>query len=339
MTKARDTANIVGGGFSGTIAGATMEPTGDTAAGDNAAIGFTAAEGLILTGQGSTSDITLKNDADAVVFTVPTGTDDILFPDNAKAMFGAGSDLQIYHDVNNSNIRESGTGNLQIWGNNTVFYNSSGDEIHAQFITDGAVELRHNNAVKIATTATGVDVTGAITVGGAALVGGSMVYLASSGVISDAASVVFTQFDATKYDHYQFWTQNIVPVTDNAAFYGYTSTDGGSNYDTGGSDYVRIGTTTASANGYIIGSVGSASGETGITFAIGLHNPHTATKTICTAFAGGAQSSTGTVSDNTAGQFGFYRDATADVDAIKFAFSSGNIESGEIVMYGIANGT
>ena len=174
---------------------------------------------------------------------------------------------------------------------------------------------------------------------GTKITGGSMVYLASSGVISDAASVVFTQFDATKYDHYQFWTQNIVPVTDNAAFYGYTSTDGGSNYDTGGSDYVRIGTTTASANGYIIGSVGSASGETGITFAIGLHNPHTATKTICTAFAGGAQSSTGTVSDNTAGQFGFYRDATADVDAIKFAFSSGNIESGEIVMYGIANGS
>ena len=27
----------------------------------------------------------------------------------------------------------------------------------------------------------------------------------------------------------------------------------------------------------------------------------------------------------------------ADVDAIQFAFSSGNIESGEIVMYGIKN--
>ena len=59
MTKARDTANIVGGGFSGTIAGATMEPTGDTAAGDNAAIGFTADEGLILTGDGSTVTFTL----------------------------------------------------------------------------------------------------------------------------------------------------------------------------------------------------------------------------------------------------------------------------------------
>jgi hypothetical protein len=60
MTKARDTANIVGGGFSGTIAGATMEPTGDTAAGDNAAIGFTSAEGLIITGQGSTVTLQLR---------------------------------------------------------------------------------------------------------------------------------------------------------------------------------------------------------------------------------------------------------------------------------------
>ena len=144
------------------IASGTVEPAGDTAAGDNAAVGYTSAEGLILTGQGSTSDITFKNDADATVFSIPTGTDDILFPDNAKAMFGAGSDLQIYHDANHSNIRENGTGNLQIWGNNIVFYNSSGDEIHAQFTTDGAVELRYNNGIKLATTATGATITGAV---------------------------------------------------------------------------------------------------------------------------------------------------------------------------------
>ena len=81
------------GTFSGDVTSAgTVNVTGDTAAGDDAAIGFTSAEGLILTGQGSTSDITVKNDADATVFTVPTGTDDILFPDNAKVMFGAGPD-------------------------------------------------------------------------------------------------------------------------------------------------------------------------------------------------------------------------------------------------------
>tara|TARA_R110001606_G_scaffold149836_1_gene289851 strand:- start:308 stop:1513 length:1206 start_codon:yes stop_codon:yes gene_type:complete len=66
----------------GVATAATFEPDGDTAAGDNAAIGYTAAEGLILTGQGSTNDVTIKNDADAIVMRVPTGTDDVVFTDN-----------------------------------------------------------------------------------------------------------------------------------------------------------------------------------------------------------------------------------------------------------------
>ena len=58
----------------GDLTAATLNADGDTSAGDNAAMGYTAAEGLILTGQGSTSDITIKNDADATVFSVATGT-------------------------------------------------------------------------------------------------------------------------------------------------------------------------------------------------------------------------------------------------------------------------
>jgi len=57
-----------------TIKDGVFEATGDTAAGDNAAMGYTAAEGLILTGQGSTNDVTIKNDADADVIEIPTGT-------------------------------------------------------------------------------------------------------------------------------------------------------------------------------------------------------------------------------------------------------------------------
>ena len=52
----------------------TLLVTGDTSSGDDAAIGYTAAEGLILTGQGSSSDVTIKNDADQEVLKVPTGT-------------------------------------------------------------------------------------------------------------------------------------------------------------------------------------------------------------------------------------------------------------------------
>ena len=58
---------------SGVATATTFEPDGDTAAGDNAAMGYTAAEGLILTGQGSTNDVTIKNDADADVITIATG--------------------------------------------------------------------------------------------------------------------------------------------------------------------------------------------------------------------------------------------------------------------------
>ena len=145
-------------------ASGTLLPTGDTAAGDDAAIGFTSAEGLILTGQGSTSDITVKNDADATVFTVPTGTDDILFPDGAKAMFGAASDLQIFHDSGgNSFINESGSGSLVIKATNT-FINASDDAAMAAFYDTAQVELYHNASKKFETTSSGVSVTGGITV-------------------------------------------------------------------------------------------------------------------------------------------------------------------------------
>ncbi len=75
--------------------------TTDTAAGDNAAIGYTAAEGLILTGQGSTSDITIKNDADSTIASVATGTtvldfqDNVTLQDDKGIVFGTGADWMI----------------------------------------------------------------------------------------------------------------------------------------------------------------------------------------------------------------------------------------------------
>jgi len=140
----------------------TIEPAGDTSASDNAAIGYTAAEGLILTGQGSTSDITVKNDADATVFSIPTGTDDVLFPDDAKAMWGDSSDLQIYHDGSNSNIKDSGTGLLVLLSNNFRVNNAANSEVMINAVEDGAVSLYHNNVTKLATTANGTTITGTL---------------------------------------------------------------------------------------------------------------------------------------------------------------------------------
>ena len=91
-----------------------------------------------------------------------TTSGDINFADNDKAVFGAGSDLQIYHDGSNSIIADSGTGSLLLRGSNVWIQNADGTETGARFITDGAIDLRYDNSVKLATTSTGIDVTGEI---------------------------------------------------------------------------------------------------------------------------------------------------------------------------------
>ena len=66
----------------------SFELTEDTASGNNASIGFTATEGLILTGQGSTNDITIKNDADTAILNVATGTTTASFPGQVSSAVG-----------------------------------------------------------------------------------------------------------------------------------------------------------------------------------------------------------------------------------------------------------
>ena len=92
-----------------------------------------------------------------------TGGNDISFGDNDKAKFGASDDLQIYHDGSNSYIKDGGTGNLRIIGDQVLIANASNNEFKAVFNSDGASELYHNGSKKIATTSTGIDVTGSVT--------------------------------------------------------------------------------------------------------------------------------------------------------------------------------
>jgi hypothetical protein len=111
-------------------------------------------------GRDVTSKFEITDDASV---TVGDGTNggNVAVGDNGVISFGAGSDLQIYHDVSNSYIDEVGAGVLKIRSNGTgVDFESTGGETLAQFVTNGAVTLYHNNAEKLATTATGVDVTG-----------------------------------------------------------------------------------------------------------------------------------------------------------------------------------
>ena len=63
--------------ITGVATASTFEPDGDTTAADNAAIGYTSVDGIVITGQGSTRDVTIKNDADSNVIGIPTGTTDV----------------------------------------------------------------------------------------------------------------------------------------------------------------------------------------------------------------------------------------------------------------------
>ena len=83
------------------------------------------------------------------------------FQDNDILSFGTGTDLQIFHNATDTILRSS-TGELQFQVNNVlrIYGGADASETMAVFNDDGAVALYHNNAVKIATAAGGIDVTG-----------------------------------------------------------------------------------------------------------------------------------------------------------------------------------
>lgn len=83
------------------------------------------------------------------------------FGDNDKAIFGAGSDLQIYHDGSNSKIADVGTGDLQLSGQNVGIYSNGGEPMFLG-IANGKSELYYDNSKKLETTSTGIDVTGGL---------------------------------------------------------------------------------------------------------------------------------------------------------------------------------
>ena len=83
--------------------------------------------------------------------------------DDDKINLGDGNDLKIWHNGFNSIINDEGTGDLYLGGNANVFItNSALNEFKAKFITDGAVELYHDNSKKFETISTGINVTGKI---------------------------------------------------------------------------------------------------------------------------------------------------------------------------------
>ena len=121
-----------------------------------------------------------------------TNGNDIKFGDNDKAVFGAGDDLQIYHNGNNSFIADTGTGSLYIRAADSLrlqSYGTNADMIRAE--SEGAVSLFYDkatySAAKLATTSTGIDVTGAATMDGLTVEGNGALFTLDNG--SNAATL------------------------------------------------------------------------------------------------------------------------------------------------------
>lgn len=157
---------------------------------------------------------------------------------------------------------------------------------------------------------------------------------------SSSASVEFTGIDSTA-DEWAVAYYNVLPATDGDQLMMYTSTNGGSSYDTGASDYSwtyvgHDGTTTNSAdqtsdlipvNGYFL--TGNVAGE-GASGNVILYTPSAAAP--CRIRFEYSVISSSTLNKLFTGFGHAQRLASADVDAIKFAFFTGNIASGTFAL-------
>jgi hypothetical protein len=130
----------------------------------------TAAELSILSGVTATSteinylDITTLGTVEANKAVTADSNADVNFGDSDKLTFGAGTDLQIFHDGSNSYVQDAGTGAMRLGSDSIVQIGkaTAWGELMASFTPDGGCELRHDNSAKLNTSASGIDVTGTV---------------------------------------------------------------------------------------------------------------------------------------------------------------------------------
>lgn len=167
----------------------------------------------------------------------------------------------------------------------------------------------------------------------------------SSVTASNSATVSFTNIGST-YDSYMITFNRVIPATNSVQMRIRTSTNNGSTYDSGASDYkYAIISLASDATNYNTGSNASA-------FVL-MNNP-TITST---ATSGGLNGTFNLFNPSSVSQKQYFWNTThvdagaalnltygsgvtaisADVDAIQFYMSSGNIASGTFRLYGISN--
>jgi hypothetical protein len=169
--------------------------------------------------------------------------------------------------------------------------------------------------------------------------------LLSSSSPSGASSVDFTLTGWTNSDFFTYCLvfKNVTPATDNVELWIRTSTNGGSTFDAGASDYSwtrfthtvdgtsAVSADTADDSAVVGGNIGNAANEQASGHVI-IYRPSTAEYLEIEASMSYANASAVRARSTTTS----WRLSAADVDAIRFMASSGNI-SGEFRLYGVPN--
>lgn len=171
---------------------------------------------------------------------------------------------------------------------------------------------------------------------------GDMIHL-STQTASNSATIDFTSLMSSTYRYYKVFIHNLLPVTSGTVLYLRVSTDNGSTWKSGASDYYQHVSTIGSgavgsenqgtdrvqwpATSYPTGSGANDQARCEIT----ILGAHTSTKTEFIMHGGHRGSAAVQYWQETNGMY----NATTEVDAIRFLMSSGNISTGTFSLYGI----
>ncbi|MCP4790721.1 MAG: hypothetical protein GY881_10860, partial [Gammaproteobacteria bacterium] len=124
-------------------------------------------------------DTQMKSNADTAAAALPkaggTMTGDLELGDSVKATFGAGDDLQIWHDGSKSRVEDLGSGGLYLRGSSNIYLQSAAGENYLYTTENGDVKIQYNGLTKLATTSSGVDISGTATMDGLTVDGDSTI--------------------------------------------------------------------------------------------------------------------------------------------------------------------
>lgn len=164
---------------------------------------------LVFQTNGTTTALTLDSSQDATFAGGVTVTGNLTvagtttsFGDNDKIVLGDGQDLQLYHDGSNSYVQDAGTGSLILAGANLQLTNAEATENYLAATSGAEVTLYYNNNAKIATTNTGVDVTGTLVADGISVTGDISATGQISGNVGLTPQVISADTTATAGNYY-----------------------------------------------------------------------------------------------------------------------------------------